>query len=93
MDSFYNKSMQNAVLIFNARLVDANINKKNAAVLLAGGKIKSFPDKVSLKKLLNDDSISKFDAKGLCVLPSFIDMHSHFRDPGLTQKEDIETGE
>lgn len=92
MDSFYNGSMQNAVLIFNARLVDANTDKKNSAVLLANGKIKSFPDKASLKKLLNDDSVSKFDAKGLCVLPSFIDMHSHFRDPGLTQKEDIETG-
>ena len=39
MDSFYNGSMQNAVLIFNARLVDANTDKKNAAVLLANGKI------------------------------------------------------
>lgn len=49
MDSFYNGSMQNAVLIFNARLVDANTDKKNSAVLLANGKIKSFPDKASLK--------------------------------------------
>ncbi len=32
------------------------------------------------------------DAKGLTVLPSFIDLHVHFRDPGLTYKEDIESG-
>lgn len=32
------------------------------------------------------------DAKGLTLLPSFIDLHAHFRDPGYTYKEDIETG-
>lgn len=32
------------------------------------------------------------DAKGLTLMPSFIDLHVHFRDPGLTHKEDIESG-
>jgi dihydroorotase len=32
------------------------------------------------------------DAKGRLVLPGLIDLHVHFRDPGQTQKEDIETG-
>lgn len=32
------------------------------------------------------------DAKGLTLMPSFIDLHVHFRDPGLTNKEDIESG-
>lgn len=32
------------------------------------------------------------DAKGCYVMPGFIDMHVHFRDPGLEQKEDIFTG-
>lgn len=32
------------------------------------------------------------DAEGLYVFPGFIDLHVHFRDPGLTNKEDIETG-
>ena len=32
------------------------------------------------------------DAGGLTVLPAFVDLHCHFRDPGYTQKEDIATG-
>ena len=32
------------------------------------------------------------DVKGNYVLPGFIDPHIHFRDPGLTQKEDFKTG-
>lgn len=32
------------------------------------------------------------DASGCFVFPGFIDLHVHFRDPGLTHKEDIETG-
>ena len=32
------------------------------------------------------------DAPGLAVAPGLIDVHVHFRDPGLTYKEDIQTG-
>lgn len=32
------------------------------------------------------------DASGCFVMPGLIDLHVHFRDPGLTYKEDIETG-
>lgn len=34
----------------------------------------------------------KIDAKGCYVMPGFIDMHVHLRDPGFEQKETIETG-
>lgn len=30
--------------------------------------------------------------EGLIVAPGLVDVHVHFRDPGLTYKEDIETG-
>ena len=33
-----------------------------------------------------------YDAEGKYVLPGVIDAHVHFRDPGLTDKEDFETG-
>jgi len=32
------------------------------------------------------------DASGLYAAPGFVDIHVHFRDPGLTYKEDIFTG-
>ena len=32
------------------------------------------------------------DAAGCYVMPGFIDMHVHLRDPGQTHKETIETG-
>lgn len=32
------------------------------------------------------------DASGMVVAPGLIDVHVHFRDPGLTYKEDIQTG-
>ncbi len=32
------------------------------------------------------------DATGKIVMPGFVDLHVHFRDPGFTHKEDIESG-
>src|SRR5499433_3455072 len=32
------------------------------------------------------------DCRGLHILPGVIDTQVHFREPGLTQKEDLETG-
>lgn len=40
---------------------------------------------------LNKDCETIF-AEGKEVMPAFVDLHSHFRDPGLTYKEDIESG-
>ena len=42
------------------------------------------------KTPLKSDKI--IDVKNNYVLPGFIDPHIHFRDPGLTQKEDFKTG-
>ena len=32
------------------------------------------------------------DAGGCVVAPGLVDVHVHFRDPGLTYKEDLQTG-
>lgn len=40
-----------------------------------------------------DEAADKIiDAKGLVVMPGFVDLHVHFRDPGFEYKETIETG-
>jgi len=39
-----------------------------------------------------DTAAEIYDALGLHILPGIIDAHAHFRDPGLTDKEDFETG-
>lgn len=41
---------------------------------------------------LNISGVEIVDGTGFTILPSFIDTHAHFRDPGFTHKEDIESG-
>ena len=38
------------------------------------------------------DGIEILDAAGLVLAPGLVDIHVHFRDPGFTYKEDIESG-
>ena len=41
---------------------------------------------------LSEEADEVIEANGTYVMPGFIDLHVHFRDPGLTYKEDIATG-
>ena len=47
---------------------------------------------VELGDLSRRDSKNKIDAKNLLVLPGAIDTQVHFREPGLTHKEDLNSG-
>ena len=38
------------------------------------------------------DADEVVDGDGLTMLPGFIDLHVHLRDPGITYKEDIISG-
>lgn len=35
---------------------------------------------------------STIDARGKLLMPAFVDLHTHFRDPGFTHKEDMLSG-
>ena len=59
---------------------------RSAIVLLEDGKIARVGEK------LKEKADTVLNAKGCWVMPGFIDMHVHLRDPGLTWKEDIESG-
>ena len=76
-----------ALWITNARVIDP-ASKRDALgdLFVANGKIVaglSATDKKRAKKL---------DAKGLVACPGLVDIHVHFREPGQTHKETIETG-
>lgn len=38
------------------------------------------------------EGVSRINAEGCVILPSFTDMHVHFREPGYSYKETIKTG-
>ena len=96
---------ENSILvIYNARLVDSKIDSPGT-VIVESGKIQAVilgECKTSKKALLfasaflsssaSDSQPELYDAHGLTLMPSFIDMHVHFRYPGQTQKEDLDSG-
>ena len=47
---------------------------------------------VKMEADIAEDTDRVVDAAGCYVMPGFIDLHVHFRDPGLEHKETIETG-
>lgn len=39
-----------------------------------------------------EDMLQIINAEGMIAAPGLVDAHVHFRDPGFTEKEDIDTG-
>lgn len=77
-------------LIANGYLIDpASGTEGRMDVLISEGKIEKLGR--DLQKECTKE-VEVIDAKGLIVAPGLVDIHSHFRDPGFTYKEDIESG-
>ena len=76
------------ILIKGGRVIDPEKKKEwKADVALDGQKI------AAIGEIENDGTYEQvIDAQGLVVAPGLVDVHVHFRDPGLTYKEDIQTG-
>jgi dihydroorotase len=55
-------------------------------IAIKDGKIAEVANKIS------GSAAQEIDARGLTVLPGVIDTQVHFREPGLTHKEDLESG-
>ena len=75
------------ILIKNGRVVDPVTGTDRIMdVLIDGSMI------VETGENIQAADAQVIDASGLVVAPGLMDAHVHFRDPGLTYKEDIETG-
>lgn len=75
-------------LIKNVEMVDAN-GRRFGKVLIEDGKIKKVYKEKGTVKTAYDKEI---DGRGYQLMPGFIDMHCHLRDPGYEYKETMETG-
>lgn len=49
-------------------------------------------DGIIVEAFAENEADEIIDCENLALVPSFVDMHVHFRDPGFTYKEDLETG-
>ncbi len=74
------------LLIKNVRIIDANKNIKSD-LLVENGKISKINSNIEI------ENINTIDGGHYVLMPSFIDLHTHLRDPGLTHKEDLESGQ
>ena len=73
------------ILIKNGTIVDSKTQIKKD-VLISNGKIKK------VEKNINPQADRIIDACQKFIIPGVIDPQVHFREPGLTHKEDIKSG-
>lgn len=92
------KKEDNMLLIKNGRVVDGTTGRDEIAdVAIIGNMIVEAEKDLDVEKVkamydVLESDIQIIDATGLVVAPGLVDTHVHFRDPGFTYKEDIDTG-
>jgi dihydroorotase len=79
MASRFDLILRNGVIVNRGGSAEGDIG-------IADGRI------ASLGSLSRTDAARILDCRGLHILPGVIDTQVHFREPGLTHKEDLETG-
>jgi dihydroorotase len=77
------------ILLRGGRVIDPSRNlDANADVLLRDGKVVGVEPGIAA----TGKGAKVVDVKGQWVVPGFIDLHTHLREPGQEYKENIETG-
>ena len=75
------------ILIQNGYVLDPESKREGTYdVLVDGGKI------IKVAENIAEPTERVIDASGCYVMPGFIDLHVHLRDPGLEYKETLKTG-
>ena len=76
-----------SLIIRNGRVIDPGRVDASADVLVTNGKITEIG-----RDLKAPAGTPVLDGSGKLVLPGFVDLHVHLREPGFEYKETIETG-
>ena len=86
------------MVIRGIRIIDPWSNlDETGDIYIEGNRIESIGTACSYKDIVNNGrkpgiETDSIDGTGLVCAPGLVDVHVHFRDPGFTHKEDIETG-
>lgn len=75
------------LLLKNIKLVNPSDNSCKVCDVLVCKKTIS-----KISESIESDSAKVIEASGLTLIPGLIDIHTHLRDPGYTDKEDIISG-
>lgn len=74
-------------LIKNGRVIDPATKLDEVSdIFIENGRI------VKVQKAIKEKADKTINAKGCFVMPGFIDLHVHLRDPGFEEKETVVTG-
>ncbi len=72
------------MIVLRGGTIPTALGLRRADVLLGGGTIHAIDER------LDGDEV--IDCTGCLIGPAFVDVHVHFREPGQTWKEDVESG-
>ncbi|MEE8607652.1 MAG: amidohydrolase family protein, partial [Nitrospiraceae bacterium] len=81
-----------AILIKGGRVIDPGRVNGPADVLIEQGRIVSVGQNLVSSRGRGAAYPTIIDAAGKVVLPGFVDLHAHLREPGFEYKETIQTG-
>ena len=65
---------------------------KKIEILINEEIIEKISENIEEKEFLNKENVKIIDVEKKLIMPGVIDVHTHMREPGITYKEDFETG-
>ena len=65
---------------------------KKIEILINEEIIEKISENIEEKEFLNKENVKIIDVEKKLIMPGVIDVHIHMREPGITYKEDFETG-
>jgi dihydroorotase len=81
-----------AILIQGGHVIDPGRLNEAADVLIEDGIITAVGSHLGSRAKAIGSAVEIIDARGRLVVPGFIDLHVHLREPGYEYKETIESG-